>query len=172
MSLQQTVASFFPPPLLRILVAIVPVALVCAYLSRLHDPHPAPETMTAAAVAARLAPVAYVLAVAADAKDAPAAAPIALLSGQAVYEATCTACHGGGIAGAPKFGDNKAWAARIAQGFDTLVKHAIAGYTGKAGMMPPKGGGSYEDVEVARAVAYMADKAGAKFAEPAALAKK
>jgi hypothetical protein len=37
--------------------------------------------------------------------------------------------------------------------------------------MPPKGGGTYDDVEVARAVAYMANHAGASFPEPDSLAK-
>ena len=113
-------------------------------------------------VAARLQPVARTSG--ADSADKPATA--ALLNGRAVYEATCVACHGGGIAGAPKFGDRKAWGPRIAQGYAVLVKHAIEGYTGKYGMMPPKGGGSYEDLEIARAVAYMGKQAGAAFTEP------
>jgi cytochrome c5 len=60
--------------------------------------------------------------------------------GAAAYQAGCVACHGAGIAGAPKVGDKAAWGPRIAQGKDTLYKHAIEGYTGKSGMMPPKGG--------------------------------
>ena len=60
--------------------------------------------------------------------------------GKGVFEVACTACHGAGIAGAPKAGDKGAWGPRIAQGKDTLYKHAIEGYTGKAGIMPAKGG--------------------------------
>ena len=32
--------------------------------------------------------------------------------------------------------------------------------------MGPQGGGDFDDVEIARAVAYMANAGGAKFAEP------
>src|SRR5271169_5958974 len=171
MKTQSTLASFFPPPLLRVLVAAVPIAIVCYFLSGLHDRPVLAAEMNAAAVTARLQPVAHL------ALAEPAAAPAAgaagtLKKGQAVYAETCVACHGEGIAGAPKFGDKKAWAPRIAQGFDILVKHALEGFTGKDGTMPPNGGSSFEDVEVARAVAYMADKAGASFAEPAAPTKK
>lgn len=169
MSLQESAASFFPPPLLRILAAAVPVAVICFFLARLHDRPVAADTITAAAIAERLQPVAQVVG---GGADAAVSAPAAPLKGQAVYEATCVACHGAGIAGAPKFGDHKAWAPRIAQGFAVLVKHATEGFTGKAGVMPPKGGGSYEDLEIARAVAYLANQGGAKFAEPEAPEKK
>ncbi len=63
-----------------------------------------------------------------------------LSDGPSVYEQVCGACHTGGIAGAPKTGDAAVWAPRIAQGKATLYKHAIEGYTGKAGVMPAKGG--------------------------------
>ena len=62
------------------------------------------------------------------------------LTGEQVYNQACVACHGAGVAGAPKFGDKAAWAPRIAQGMDTLHAHALQGYQGKAGYMPPKGG--------------------------------
>ncbi len=90
-------------------------------------------------------------------------APKVLQTGEAVYNATCVACHGSGAAGAPKFGDAGAWSARIAQGYDTVLKHAIEGLRA----MPAKGGNpDLDDVEVARAMVYMANKAGAKFKEP------
>ncbi len=60
--------------------------------------------------------------------------------GQKTYQAACFACHGIGAAGAPKAGDKAAWAPRIAQGMATLEKHAIEGFKGKTGFMPPKGG--------------------------------
>jgi len=60
--------------------------------------------------------------------------------GAATYQQVCAACHDSGIAGAPKAGDAAAWGPRIAQGKDTLYKHAIEGFTGKAGLMPGKGG--------------------------------
>ena len=61
--------------------------------------------------------------------------------------------------GAPKFGDKAAWEARIAQGKDTLYKHSIEGYTGKNGVMPPKGGSTASDADVKAAVDYMVSKA-------------
>ena len=59
---------------------------------------------------------------------------------KSVYESRCTACHGFGIAGAPRLGDKDSWAPRIAQGIETLYDHAINGFTGETGIMPPKGG--------------------------------
>ena len=60
--------------------------------------------------------------------------------GTEVFEGACKACHGLGIAGAPKAGDHAAWAPRIAKGKSTLYEHALKGFTGTAGVMPPKGG--------------------------------
>ena len=90
------------------------------------------------------------------------------LSGQQVFAQVCKTCHEAGIAGAPKIGDKSLWAPRIAEGESTLVQHAINGYQGKSGVMPPKGGNpSLTDDEVHRAVVYMADQAGATWKEPA-----
>ncbi|HLN97817.1 MAG TPA: c-type cytochrome [Pyrinomonadaceae bacterium] len=76
--------------------------------------------------------------------------------GKKIYDTTCMACHAAGVAGAPKFGDKAAWAPRIAQGMDTLHTHALKGFQGKAGMMPPKGGNmSAKDEDVKAAVDYM-----------------
>ncbi len=71
---------------------------------------------------------------------AGSAAPGMPGTGTQLFEQACSACHGQGIAGAPKAGDKAAWAARIAQGKATLYQHALNGFQGKAGMMPPKGG--------------------------------
>ena len=79
--------------------------------------------------------------------------------GPGVYEQVCGACHLNGIAGAPKSDDRAAWAPRIAQGKDTLYKHAIEGYTGKQGVMPAKGGRSdLSDDLVKATVDYMVSK--------------
>ena len=79
-----------------------------------------------------------------------------LLTGPQVYNAAGLACHGGGIAGAPMTGDKAAWAPRIAQGMDTLQKHAIEGLQGSSGFMPPKGGRSdLSDEEIIAAVEYL-----------------
>lgn len=87
-----------------------------------------------------------------------------LKAGEEVFKAQCTACHTPGAAGAPKIGDATAWAPRIRTGFDALVQSALKG----KGAMPAQGGGDFNDTEVARAVAYMANAGGAKFAEPSA----
>ncbi len=87
-----------------------------------------------------------------------------LANGEAVYKAQCAACHATGAAGAPKFADADAWAARIKNGFEALVTSALKG----KGAMAPQGGGDFNDTEIARAVAFMANAAGGKFAEPAA----
>ena len=98
---------------------------------------------------------------------ADTSAPKGNLAGDAVYGQVCKTCHEAGIAGAPKAGDKGAWTARIAQGQATLVKHAIAGFQGKGGVMPPKGGNAdLGDAEVERAVVYMANQAGAGWKEP------
>jgi cytochrome c5 len=85
-----------------------------------------------------------------------------LKSGEEVFKAQCTTCHTSGAAGAPKVADAAAWGARIRSGFDALVQSALKG----KGAMPAQSGGDFDDVEIARAVAYMANTAGAKFAEP------
>lgn len=85
-----------------------------------------------------------------------------LKSGEEVFKAQCAACHTTGAAGAPKLGDAPAWAARIAAGFDALVQSALKG----KGAMPAQSGGDFDDVEIVRAVAFLANSAGASFAEP------
>lgn len=87
-----------------------------------------------------------------------AAAPVAAkLTGEQVYNAACFACHGSGVGGAPKFGDATAWAPRRAKGAATLNQHAVQGFQGQAGFMPPKGGRvDLSDEEIIAAVAFMA----------------
>jgi cytochrome c5 len=76
--------------------------------------------------------------------------------GEGVYKTACIACHGAGIAGAPKAGDKAAWSPRIAQGKPMLYDHALKGYQGKAGVMPAKGGNvALADADVKSAVDYM-----------------
>lgn len=81
-------------------------------------------------------------------------------SGQSVYTSTCAMCHAAGVAGAPKIGDKDDWKPRIAQGKDKLYEHALKGFQGKKGQMPPKGGNtSLPDADVKAAVDYMAEQA-------------
>jgi cytochrome c5 len=86
-----------------------------------------------------------------------------LAAGEAVFKAQCVACHGApGIPGAPHLNDAAAWGPRIGQGYDTLLEHALRG----KGAMPPQGGGDFEDLEIGRAVVYLANSGGAKFPVP------
>ena len=122
------------------------------------DPAPAPaaEAPAAAATAAPAAP-GPAATPAAPAATAPAAAPAIASadSGKKAYDAACIACHGAGIAGAPKFGDKAAWTARLGQGPNVMYEHALKGFQGKTGFMPPKGGSTLPDAEVKAAVDYM-----------------
>lgn len=86
-----------------------------------------------------------------------------LATGETVFKAQCATCHGSpGIPGAPHFQDAAAWGPRIGQGYATLLEHALKG----KGAMPAQGGGDFEDLEVGRAVVYMANAGGAKFPVP------
>ncbi len=135
---------------------VLPVVIVLgliAYIAASFRPQVVSSSNEPEAVAARIQKVGAV-----EIKDANRAAR----SGEDVYKAQCSACHGSGAAGAPKFGDAGAWGPRIGKGFDALLTSALKG----KGNMGPQGGGDFEDFEIGRGVAYMANAAGAKFAEP------
>ncbi|MBE0586840.1 MAG: cytochrome c5 family protein [Hydrogenophaga sp.] len=85
------------------------------------------------------------------ADGAAAAAPTAALSGEALYNKACVACHAAGVAGAPKFGDKAAWGPRIGLGLEALTASAIKG----KGAMPPKGGSTASDAEIQAAVEFI-----------------
>ena len=87
-----------------------------------------------------------------------------LRAGEEVDKGQWAASHATGAAGAPKLADAAAWAPRIKTGFEALVQSALKG----KGAMAPQGGCDFNDTEIARAVAYMGNAAGAKFEEPAA----
>ena len=87
-----------------------------------------------------------------------------LKSGEEVFKAQCAACHTAGVAGAPKVGDAGTWAPRIATGYQALLTSALKG----KGAMGAQGGGDFEDLEIGRAVVYMANASGGKLAEPKA----
>jgi cytochrome c5 len=88
-------------------------------------------------------------------------------TGEQVVQSVCQTCHGAGLLNSPKIGDHAAWKPRLAQGENTLIQHAIKGIR----TMPPKGGNpDLTDVEVARAVVYMANKSGGNLKEPPASA--
>lgn len=82
-------------------------------------------------------------------------------TGKEVVEQTCASCHAEGKNGAPKVGDFAAWAQRAQGGFDKLAEHAISG----KGKMPAHGGQpNLNDLEISRAIAYMAS--GGRAADP------
>lgn len=160
-------SSFIKTPKQLIVVVllafIVPIALILV-LTQLatkgthvdrNDPAFSDE-----AVARRLKPVGEVTIV-------DASAPKVEKTGEQVVTAVCAACHTTGALNAPKIGDKAAWAPLIKEGYDQLTETAIKGIR----QMPPRGGNpDLTDTEVARAVAYMANQAGANFKEPEAKA--
>lgn len=143
------------------LVPIVVIVLLVSFVTTEKNVGVGSQGMSPEAIAARIAPVAKFELV-------DASAPRVLKSGDEIFKAVCASCHTAGIAGAPKVGDSAAWAPRIAAGAAILYDHAIKGYTGKSGVMPAKGGNSdLADVEVERAVVYMANQSGGSLKEPA-----
>lgn len=142
------VASFVIP--------IVAIILLVNYVDFGSKPSAGSAGLEAEAVAKRLQRVGSV-----ELRDEASAV---VRTGEQVYLSACTACHTSGAAGAPKSGDEAAWAPRLKTGYDTLLTSALKG----KGAMGAQGGGDYSDYEVARAVVYMTNKSGAKFDEPKA----
>lgn len=127
----------------------------------------APDAAAQQRVLDRIAPVGAVYAgatgAAAQAEALKAAASAAAsqvayggtTDGKTIYDNLCTGCHTSGAGGAPKL-DAAGMGARQAQGMDLLVKHAIEGYTGAAGVMPAKGGNpALTDEQVKATVEWM-----------------
>ncbi|MEN9887524.1 MAG: hypothetical protein RL758_2102 [Pseudomonadota bacterium] len=134
---------------------VVPVFIIIGlvyYVTSANKPAAGQSDMEKA-VAGRIAKVGAV-----EVRDANRA----LKTGEEVYNAQCAACHNAGAAGAPKFKDAGAWGGRLKAGYDGLLTSALKG----KGAMGAQGGGDFDDVEIGRAVVYMANAAGAKFAEP------
>ncbi|ASU37201.1 cytochrome c5 family protein [Herbaspirillum sp. meg3] len=141
------------------LVPIICIVLLVQYVTNAQKTGAGSASQTPEMVAARIKPVADEGFTFRD-----ASAPKQLLSGEEVFKSTCAACHAAGIAGAPKVGDPAAWKARISEGYEKLLSHALNGLNA----MPAKGGNpDLDDVEIARTVVYMANQSGAQFKEPA-----
>jgi cytochrome c5 len=148
---------------LGILIGIAVLLYVLARIiaANTQEQHVLTDPRNQAVVAERIAPVAKVAIAGQDNSalapvQAAAAAPAEELPGEQVFNMACVACHGAGVAGAPKMGDKAAWGPRIAKGNDTLHKHAIEGFQGTAGFMPPKGGRvDLADKSIINAVDYM-----------------
>lgn len=148
------------------LVALILIAFAFMLAHRLpSDAAPGAQ----ARLEERIKPVGAVYAGETGAAAAAAAAKAALeaaasqvaydgtLDGSVIYTKLCAACHGTGAGGAPTL-DRSHWDARIAQGMDTLMKHAIEGYQGAAGLMPARGGNpALNDEQVQATVKWMLD---------------
>ena len=140
-----------------VLSFIVPIFVIIGlvnYIGSQHKPAAGADN-SGEAVAARLQKVGAV-----QVKDANRIAK----TGEEVFKAQCGACHVSGAAGAPKLGDNAAWAARIKTGYAALLNSALKGKNA----MGAQGGGDFTDIEIGRAVVHLTASAGGKFAEPAA----
>lgn len=145
------------------LVVVVVISLfllvaIPALISQLATSGNSGGDLSEEAVARRIQPMAQV------ALATTAGGEKAAQGSEAIYKATCAACHDSGVANAPKLGDKGAWAARIGVGLEKL---AASGIKGK-GAMPPKGGADLSDADFTRVVAWLANKSGASFKEPAA----
>ena len=137
---------------------VVPIAIIVLLINFVDSGSKAgagSRAMSDEAIAQRIQPVGMV-----SLKDASGVTEIR--TGEQVYTAQCAACHAAGLAGAPKFGDEAAWAPRIKTGFAALVQSALNG----KGAMAKQGGGEFSDFEIGRAVVFMSNKGGAKFDEP------
>jgi cytochrome c5 len=142
--------------LLAFIVPIAVISVLASLASRSVDA--SASAFSEEAVAKRLKPVGEVV-VAAGGGSA------AVRTGREVVETVCAACHVTGVANAPKIGDKTVWDKLIKEGHPHLTENAIKGIRA----MPPRGGNpDLTDIEIARAVAYMANQAGARFSEPAA----
>jgi cytochrome c5 len=143
--------------LFSFVIPVIVIVLLAMFVTTSNKPVAGSDGLDEKAILARIQPFAKVVV-----KDA--SAPVVLKTGEEVYTGRCSACHAGGLAGSPKFGDTAAWAPRIQQGYDTLLHSALKGKNA----MGAQGGGDYSDLEIGRAVVYMANKGGAQFAEPKA----
>ncbi|MCW5664788.1 MAG: cytochrome c5 family protein [Piscinibacter sp.] len=142
---------------LSFLVPIFAIVLLVKYVGADSKPAAGTRSLEPEAVAQRIQPIGTIVL-----KDA--SAPAVLRTGEQVYTAVCSACHGSGAAGAPKLGDEAAWGPRIKTGYEALLTSALKG----KGAMAAQGGGEYSDFEIGRAVVFLANKAGGKLEEPKA----
>jgi cytochrome c5 len=152
-----------PTPVRQVVIAVLGgifaptlvILLIAKLFMGVESTHvPEDPKIEAAQIEERIKPVAQVAVAAVE------AGPHVNKTGEEIVKGVCSACHAAGLLGSPKIGDKAAWGPRIAQGYETLVKHAIVGIRS----MPARGGNAeLTDGEVANAVAYMANQSGASF---------
>lgn len=151
--------------LIVVTIALIFLARFIAGQTQLQWVREQPETQEQ--VAARIAPVGRVT-LPGDLADLPPVVPVVAqvapaeveMTGPQVYNQACLVCHGPGIGGAPTIDAPGDWQLRLDQGIEVVYQHAILGYMGPAGYMPPKGGrADLSDEEVKAAVDYMLEKA-------------
>src|SRR5438105_15112448 len=141
---------------------LIPIALIVSLSQLVTDIKPPGNAEAHSQLLSRIKPFGEVT-------MADASSPKGNLTREPAFQSLCKTCHEPGIAGAPKVGDKAQWAAPIKKGYETLVQHAINGVQESGKVMPPKGGNpDLADLEVQRAVVYMANRSGANFKEPAA----
>lgn len=100
-------------------------------------------------IAERIKPIGSVHVAGAAAAAAASSGP---RSGADIYNASCVACHGSGVLGAPKLHNGGDWAPRLEKGFDTVWQNALNGVGG----MPPMGTcGNCSDDDIKAAIEYM-----------------
>jgi cytochrome c5 len=141
--------------LFSFVVPVIVIVMLAEYVTSKPRPAAGTEALLAQSVADRIRPVGMV-----QVKDASDLST--LKTGEQVFAAQCTTCHTAGLVGAPKLGDVAAWGPRLKTGYDALLKSALAG----KGNMGAQGGGDYADLEIGRAVVYMANKSGGALVEP------
>ena len=140
---------------LSFVVPILVIIMMANFVAIGTKPAAGSDGLSDEATARRLQPIGHV-----EVRDA--SGPAVLRTGEQVFQGVCSACHATGAAGAPKFGDAAAWGPRIKTGYDALLNSALHGKNA----MPAQGGGDFADLEIGRAVVYMANQGGAKFDEP------
>ena len=145
-----------------VLAVLVVIAFIFFFLADLAtdglDETPESNARQQAKIEENIRPVGQVNvgSVPASASAAPAAAA-GPRSGDAVYNASCVACHSTGVAGAPKVGDNAAWGVRAAKGLDALLTNATNGINA----MPPKGTcAACSEEELKAAIEYILSQSG------------
>ncbi len=143
-----------------VLSFIVPVLIIVMLAQLAMDSYRKPAATAASeeTVAKRIKPAGEVVVVAAGGAQE-------LRDGKTVYETVCAACHATGVINAPKLGDKATWSKLIAEGQARITADGLKGVR----QMPARGGNpDLPEVEFGRAVAYMANQAGANWKEPAA----